>query len=106
MGTLHAWRQGWLGGPAEDVRLTDLPAPLDLNAATPEALEGLPGVGKGLAGSIVERRDEIGGFDRLEDLLAVPGIGPGLLNEIRSMVTVGEKRGKPDAAEETSSEDC
>lgn len=48
---------------------------LDLNDATAEELEGLPGVGPVLAASILERRAELGAFRTREDVLSVSGIG-------------------------------
>jgi competence protein ComEA len=47
---------------------------LHLNTATIEQLERLPGVGPALAKRIVEFRDRKGGFKRIEELLAVPGV--------------------------------
>lgn len=70
-------------------------AALDLNRATAAALDGLPGIGRVLAGRIVARRQEGGPYRRPEDLLTVPGIGPRLFARIRPLVTVGP----PPAAE-------
>jgi competence protein ComEA len=47
---------------------------LHLNTATVEQLERLPGVGPALAKRIVDFRDKKGGFKRIEELLAVPGV--------------------------------
>ena len=47
---------------------------LHLNTATVDQLERLPGVGPALAKRIVEFRDRKGGFKRIEELLAVPGV--------------------------------
>jgi competence protein ComEA len=47
---------------------------LHLNTASVEQLERLPGVGPALAKRIVEFREKKGGFKRLEELLAVPGV--------------------------------
>ena len=47
---------------------------LHLNTASVEQLERLPGVGPALAKRIVEFRDRKGGFKRIEELLAVPGV--------------------------------
>ena len=62
--------------------------PLDLNAATAEQLEELPGVGPATAAAIVAAREERGGFRSVDDLLDVRGIGPAKLEAIRDLVRV------------------
>jgi len=47
---------------------------LHLNTATAEQLQRLPGVGPVLAKRIVEFREKKGGYKRIEELLAVPGV--------------------------------
>lgn len=49
---------------------------VDLNRATVEELQGLPGIGPALAGRIAALRTERGRFSRPEDITAVHGIGP------------------------------
>jgi competence protein ComEA len=61
---------------------------LNLNSATAGELETLPGIGPGLAQSIVEYRESHGPFAAVEDLLLVPGIGPSRLALIRELVRV------------------
>jgi|YNPNPStandDraft_1061719.scaffolds.fasta_scaffold00215_22 competence protein ComEA len=56
---------------------------LDLNTATREDLEALPGVGPVLAGRIVEHREAHGPFRQVDDLLGVPGIGPKKLEQLK-----------------------
>ena len=56
---------------------------VNLNRASEEELQALPGVGPALAGRIVELRSERGGFSSVEELLEVPGIGPATLERIR-----------------------
>ncbi len=63
-------------------------ATLDLNSATAEALESLPGVGPVVARRIVEYRSSHGGFRRVEDLLQVKGVGPRLLERLRARVVI------------------
>lgn len=63
-------------------------APVDLNRASAAELEALPGIGPTLAGRILERRERVGAFQSVEDLLEVRGIGPALLAELEGRVTV------------------
>jgi competence protein ComEA len=67
---------------------------LDLNRADAVALDALPGVGPVLAERIVEQRRRHGPFRRLEDLRAVRGIGPRLLERIRGHVRIGSTPGQ------------
>ena len=62
--------------------------PLDLNSATAEQLDALPGVGEVLAARIVAWREENGRFTGVDDLGEVSGIGPKLLDGVRDLVTV------------------
>lgn len=62
--------------------------PLDLNTATLEQLEDLPGVGPATAQAIITERDRRGGFRAVDDLLDVRGIGPAKLDALRDLVTV------------------
>jgi competence protein ComEA len=62
--------------------------PLDLNRATADQLDELPGVGPSTANAIVQHRDDVGGFQSVDELLDVRGIGPAKLDAIRDLVTV------------------
>ncbi|MBE1591363.1 ComEA family DNA-binding protein [Nonomuraea angiospora] len=61
---------------------------LDLNSATTDQLEQLPGVGEVLAARIAEFRDAHGGFTTVEQLREVTGIGPRKYDEIKPKVRV------------------
>jgi competence ComEA-like helix-hairpin-helix protein len=63
---------------------------VNLNVANAEELATLPGVGEVLAARIVAYREQHGPFARIEDLDAVSGIGPSLVERIRDLATVGE----------------
>jgi competence protein ComEA len=61
---------------------------VDLNTATLEQLDSLSGIGPATAKAIIERRNELGRFRSVDDLLTVKGIGPTNLESIRSGVVV------------------
>ncbi|MBF8185345.1 helix-hairpin-helix domain-containing protein [Nonomuraea sp. K274] len=63
-------------------------AVLDLNSATNDQLEELPGVGEVLAARIAEFRDSHGGFTAVEQLREVSGIGDKKFEEIKPKVRV------------------
>ncbi len=61
---------------------------LNINTATPPELDRLPGIGPSLAQEIAAYREAHGPFQKIEDLLLVPGIGPAKLALIKDLVTV------------------
>jgi competence protein ComEA len=63
-------------------------APLDLNSATVEQLEQLPGVGPTIAAAIVRFREKSGPLHRVDDLLAVRGVSKNKLEKLRPYVFV------------------
>jgi competence protein ComEA len=65
-----------------------LPGPIDLNTATAEQLDALPGVGPSTAQAIVSYRQEHGRFRSVDELLEVRGIGPSKLEDLRAKVRV------------------
>ena len=69
---------------------------LDLNRATGQDLDALPGVGPKLAERIMEYRESVGVFHTLEELRAVKGIGKKTFERIRPLVTVTSDTGLSD----------
>ena len=61
---------------------------IDVNRATAEQLEELPGVGPSIARAIVDHREANGPFHTVDELLEVRGIGPSRLEQIRALVRV------------------
>jgi competence protein ComEA len=63
-------------------------APVDLNTATVEQLDALPGVGPVTAAAIVAWRDANGKFASVDQLGEVDGIGTARLEKLRPLVRV------------------
>ena len=68
--------------------LTTLLLLINLNTATPQELRTLPGIGPSLARKIIAFRAKKGGFKRIEELLAVPGISEKRWKVLRGLVCV------------------
>ena len=62
---------------------------ININTATAEELDALPGVGEVTAGRIIAYRDQNGPFRAVDDLIHVEGIADRTIDEFRGMVTVG-----------------
>jgi len=56
--------------------------PISLNRETMEGLTAVPGIGPKIAEAIVCERSKRGGFDSLDEILFVQGIGPKLYNKV------------------------
>ena len=67
---------------------------INLNAATIDQLETLPGIGRKTAERIIEYRTKSGGFRRIEDLMNVKGIGEKSFLKLRPLVAVPPKTDK------------
>jgi competence protein ComEA len=67
---------------------------INLNAATVDQLEELPGIGRKTAERIIEYRTKSGGFKRIEDLMNVKGIGEKSFLKLKPLVSVPPKTDK------------
>jgi competence protein ComEA len=67
-------------------------AAVDINQATVNDLQKLPGIGPGLAERIVAYREKHGPFRRVEDLMVIKGMGFKKWKEIRPLVRVGDQK--------------
>jgi competence protein ComEA len=61
-------------------------APLDLNSASLEQLDALPGIGPATAQKILDYRQAHGSFHSIAELDAVPGIGQGRIEQLKGLV--------------------
>ncbi|XP_042716284.1 endonuclease/exonuclease/phosphatase family domain-containing protein 1 isoform X2 [Chrysemys picta bellii] len=64
---------------------------LNINSATEEELMTLPGITRTVAQSIVEYREYIGGFKKVEDLALVSGVGAARLEQVKFEICVSSK---------------
>lgn len=63
--------------------------PINVNNATEQQLETLPGIGPALAQRIIDFRNANGPFVSLDDLANVKGISARMVDELRDLATVG-----------------
>src|SRR5262245_19111617 len=66
-------------------------AAVNINTATKEELTSLKGIGEKRAQDIIDYRTKNGPFKSVDDLVKVPGIGPGRMKQIRSQLTTTGK---------------
>jgi competence protein ComEA len=85
--------QGHGGTPQALLKVAQLhkPALLDLNRASADELETLPGIGAVLAQRVIAFRESAGRFRTVEDLRGVKGIGAKKFDRLKSLVTVSTR---------------
>jgi competence ComEA-like helix-hairpin-helix protein len=64
--------------------------PVNLNTATSEQLQQVPGIGPATADKILKMRKSYGPFKSVDDLLAIRGLGPKRLEKMRKYLTTGK----------------
>ena len=64
--------------------------PVNINTASSEELQTVPGIGPVTAEKIVHMRKSYGAFKSVNDLLAIRGLGPKRLDKMRKYLTVGK----------------
>ena len=83
--------------PEEEIA-PDFP-PVNLNTATLEELDTLPGIGESFARRIMEYREANGPFETIEQIMEVSGIGEVKFAELKDRITVD---GEGETANENS----
>jgi competence ComEA-like helix-hairpin-helix protein len=71
--------------------------PVNLNTATSEELQQVPGIGPSTAEKILRMRKSYGPFKSVDDLLAIRGLGAKRLEKMRKYLTVGKPAAKSNA---------
>lgn len=61
---------------------------ININSASEEKLDSLPGIGPAYAGAIIDYRNQNGGFESVDELLNVKGIGAKTLENLRDYVSI------------------
>ena len=64
--------------------------PVNINTASSELLQTVPGIGPATADKILQMRKSYGAFKSVDDLLAIRGLGPKRLEKMRKYLTVGK----------------
>jgi competence protein ComEA len=64
--------------------------PVNINTATSEELQQVPGIGPATAQKILQMRKSYGAFKSVDDLLAIRGLGQKRLDKMRKYLTVGK----------------
>ena len=72
-------------------------AAVNVNAASQQELEALPGIGPAKAKAIVEYRAQNGAFKSVDELTKVKGIGPAVLAKLKDQASVGAPASKAPA---------
>jgi comEA protein len=68
--------------------------PVNINAATSEELQLVPGIGPSTAEKILQMRKSYGPFKSVDDLLAIRGLGPKRLEKMRKYLVAGKSNSK------------
>ena len=61
---------------------------VNINSASTDELQALPGIGPTYAQRIVDYREQNGPFASIEDIMEVKGIGPGTFAKLEDLITV------------------
>ena len=76
--------------------------PVNINTATSEELQQVPGIGPATAQKILQMRKSYGPFKSADDLLAIRGLGEKRLDKMRTYLTVGKPAARKSSAPASS----
>ena len=68
--------------------------PVNINTATSQELQQVPGIGPATAEKILQMRKSYGAFKSVDDLLAIRGLGPKRLEKMRKYLVAGKTSSK------------
>lgn len=77
-----------LGGSGTNSNVENEKGKININKATKEELDTLPGIGESTAQKIIKYREEHGSFKNIEELKEVKGIGDTKYEEIKDLVDI------------------
>ena len=77
-----------LGGSGTNSNVGNEKGKININKATKEELDTLPGIGESTAQKIIKYREEHGSFKNIEELKEVKGIGDTKYEEIKDLVDI------------------
>lgn len=91
--TVEEWQQDpnshkYLDSGSDESSQDSLPKLININSATADELEELPGVGPSTAKAIIDHRTKNGPFKAIEELMLVPGIKENRYASLRDHITV------------------
>jgi comEA protein len=92
-GTQSGAQSGAQAGAPSGSEMGSAQAKVDVNTASAQELQGVPGIDQTLAQNIVSYREANGPFSSVDDLIRVQGINQQKLDSIRSSLTVGPPSG-------------
>jgi comEA protein len=71
--------------------------PININTASSDELQQVPGIGPATAEKILQMRKSYGAFKSVDDLLSIKGLGKKRLEKMRKYLTVGKVAAKQPA---------
>ena len=61
---------------------------VNINSATSEQLQALPGIGPAIAKSIIDYRTKVGKFNKVEEIINVKGVGEKKFQKIKDRLVI------------------